>query len=339
MTDDGGATASARPAAGAAQANGSRFYDVEADWTLLRGCNFRCAYCFSPPQVLATKIGAHASPQMWRDAFDATGLTWLLHITGGEPTAYPEFARLCHLLTQRHHVSVNTNLSLDTALSLIGTVDPRRVHFIHAAFHPDERERKNGIGAFVRRAVALRDAGFTMLITMVATPEVLAGFDDLAGPIRDAGLAVTPKILRGTFQGKRYPDAYGEEDKARFRSALAGGQAAYRNVLSGMREAPTINFFSDEDYLGGVPSFKGRECDAGYKFVSITPEGDVSLCRGPQLGNILDGSLTLRDKSSACDTKYCVYFCAKYARPAKQKPQTALLGWGRLLSKAGAILG
>ncbi|MET2829917.1 radical SAM protein [Mesorhizobium shangrilense] len=330
--------ASAHLAASSAPGNASRFYDVEADWTLLRGCNFRCTYCFSPPEVLATKIGAHARPEKWQEAFDATGLTWLLHITGGEPTAYPEFSRLCQLLTQRHHLSVNTNLSLDTVLSLIGAVDPQRIRFIHAAFHPNERERKNGIAAFVRRAVTLRDAGFTMLITMVATPEVLANFDEMAGPIRDAGLAVTPKILRENFQGKRYPDAYSEVDKARFRTALLGGQTAYQNVLDGMGEAPTINFFSDEDYLGGVPSFKGRTCDAGYKFVAITPEGDVSLCGGPQLGNMLDGSLRLRDKSSVCNTTYCVYFCAKYAQPAVETPEGALLGWGRrLLSRTNTL--
>jgi len=331
-------SASTRLAAGSAPGDGSRLYDIEADWKLLRGCNFRCTYCFSSPEVLATKIGAHAKPETWQEAFDATGLTWLLHITGGEPTAYPEFSRLCQLLTQCHYLSINTNLSLDTVLSLIGVVDPRRIRFVHAAFHPDERERKNGIAAFVQRAVTLRDAGFTMLITMVATPGVLANFDELAGPIRDAGLAVTPKILRENFQGKRYPDAYSEVDKALFRAALAGGQTAYQNVLDGMGEAPTINFFSDEDYLDGVPSFKGRECDAGHRFVAITPEGNVSLCGGPQLGNMLDGSLRLRNKSSACNTTYCVYFCAKYAKPAMEKPEGALLGLGRhLLSRTNAL--
>jgi hypothetical protein len=221
----------------------------------------------------------------------------------------------------------------------IGSVDPQRVRFIHAAFHPNERERKNGIAAFVRRAVALRDAGFTMLITMVATPEVLASFDELAEPIRAAGLAVTPKILRDNFQGKRYPDAYSEVDKARFRAALVGGQTAYQSVLDGMSEAPTINFFSDEDYLDGVPSFKGRSCDAGYKFVAITPEGNVSLCGGPQLGNILDGTLRLRNRSAVCNTNYCVYFCAKYSQAAKDKPEVALPSWRRqLLSRANALL-
>jgi len=49
-------------------------------------------------QTLASKMQTFASVDAWRAAFDATQLTcWL--ITGGEPSAYPDFVELCGALT------------------------------------------------------------------------------------------------------------------------------------------------------------------------------------------------------------------------------------------------
>src|SRR5215470_7504811 len=86
-------------------------YEVEADWILLTSCNFRCRYCFVPLSDLASKITTYATHAQWADGFDATGKTWLLHITGGEPSIYPGLVDLCEKLTQRHYLSINTNLS------------------------------------------------------------------------------------------------------------------------------------------------------------------------------------------------------------------------------------
>jgi MoaA/NifB/PqqE/SkfB family radical SAM enzyme len=323
---------------GALQSPIARPYDVEADWTLLEGCNYRCGYCFLTAEALSSQIRALATPEEWRVAFDATGRTWLLHITGGEPTAYPGFAALCRALTERHYVSINTNLSLDTVLSFVGTIDPERVHYFHASYHPAERDRKKGVDGFVRRAASLRDAGFTVFLTVVATPEVLANFDEVVAPIREAGLPIAPKILRGTLGGRRFPHVYSQEDKARFRAASAAGRKAYGKLLSDIDEPPTINVFNDAAYLDGVPSFHGRHCDAGYRFVAIDPKGTVVRCgASTDLGNILARSLHLWDEGRACNSTHCMYFCEKYAEPAPHVvPEfiAALPGWvQRLVSQ------
>lgn len=98
-------------------------HDVECDWNLLSTCNYRCAYCFHSPEVLGSKLETFATPDEWRAAFDATGKRWLIHITGGEPTVYPDFLELCEALTQRHCISINTNLSQPVIRKLAG---PRR---------------------------------------------------------------------------------------------------------------------------------------------------------------------------------------------------------------------
>jgi MoaA/NifB/PqqE/SkfB family radical SAM enzyme len=297
-------------------------YDVEADWTILLGCNYRCDYCYFSADQLSEKIRARASPEEWRRAFDATGRTWLLHLTGGEPTAYPNFVGLCETLTGGHYVSINTNLSLDGVLGFIGRIDPARVHYFHASFHPGERDRKRGLDGFIRRAIALRDAGFVMLLTVVATPAILERFDEIVAPVRQAGLQIAPKILRESYRGRNYPESYSEEDKARFRAASLEARRDYDGLIDAMSERPTIDVSHDIDYLDGVPSFRYRKCDAGRRFVAIDPDGAVVRCgTSTPLGNVLEGSLRLRDRAATCNSKHCVYFCEKYAAPLEGLPK------------------
>ena len=73
-------------------------YDVEADWLLLLTCNFRCPYCFYADIQKTEPIMVFGNPQQWKEAFDRTGKTWLLHITGGEPSLYSDFVKLCKAL-------------------------------------------------------------------------------------------------------------------------------------------------------------------------------------------------------------------------------------------------
>src|SRR5215468_5799974 len=86
-------------------------YEVEADWHLLNTCNYRCEYCFFPAETLGEKLRIFATPEGWRSAFDAMGRVWLLHLTGGEPSIYPDFFELCRILTERHYISINSNLT------------------------------------------------------------------------------------------------------------------------------------------------------------------------------------------------------------------------------------
>ena len=86
-------------------------YDVEADWQLLNTCNYRCGYCFFPADTLGEKLKAAGTSEEWATAFGRTGLTWLLHITGGEPSIYPHFADLCERITREHFISLNSNMN------------------------------------------------------------------------------------------------------------------------------------------------------------------------------------------------------------------------------------
>lgn len=307
-------------------------YDIEADWMLLDACNYRCTYCFFDESVLGRKIRPAASPIEWREAFDRTGRTWLLHLTGGEPGAYPGFAELCRELTRSHLVSLNTNLTQRAFAAFAASVDPARVSFINAAYHPEERTRRSGHDLFVDLATLLRDKGFTLIVSVVATPEALRAFPEIVDRLRPAGLHPVPKLVRGPFAGGRYPAAYTREERDRFRHFSREARRAYGPMLAAQSDAMTINMFDDHLFLGGIPDYRGRQCEAGRRFVSIAPNGDVHRCgthdaSGRELarGNILNGSFRPEAGPQTCATSYCFYFCNKYAQKPSWSAQARAL--------------
>jgi MoaA/NifB/PqqE/SkfB family radical SAM enzyme len=292
-------------------------YSIEADWQLLNTCNFRCGYCLSPNHLLGEKLRAFASPSRWSDAFDATRRTWLLHLTGGEPGLYPDFVEFCRTLTQRHFISLNTNLTHPSYQRFAERIDPARVSFINAGLHLEERESRSGEATLLKNAERLLAAGFPLMVSLVATPAALARFDEAVAMLAPIGLYPIPKLLRGSYLGGCYPDAYSDLDRRRFRARAAEARAYYDGGVSG--RSPTINMFADDDFLEGVPVYVGRACAAGSRFVRIEPNGDVFRCSTKTaLGNLLDGSLSLLPGPTPCDTGYCFYWCEKYA----SKPET-----------------
>jgi MoaA/NifB/PqqE/SkfB family radical SAM enzyme len=290
-------------------------YEVEADWHLLNTCNYRCDYCFFSADTLGEKLRIFATPQEWRSAFDATGKVWLLHLTGGEPSVYPDFFELCRILTERHYISINSNLTGSPLTEFAQHIDPSRVSFINAGLHLQERESRSGYPKFLRNAELLRCKGFPILVSLVATPMALARFEEAVALLQPIGLFPIPKLLRGSFERRRYPNAYTELDKVQFRLFSAEARKFYEPFLARMAQRPSIDMFSDDAYLDRVPRFTGLSCDAGYRFASIKPDGDAFRC-GPELylGNILRRTFALRSGAAPCNTTYCFYFCRKYAR-------------------------
>jgi len=130
---------------------------------------------------------------------------------------------------------------------------------------------------------------------------------------------LTPKLLRGGFKGRRYPQAYGAEAKSVLRAAILEARDHYEGRFSGAGAMgrPSIDVFSDDELLTTYPTFAGQPCSAGTKFVRITPNGDVFRCsEKTPLGNLLLGTMQLNPGPTPCDTRYCVYFCKKYTADA-----------------------
>lgn len=304
-------------------------YEMECDWHLLWTCNYRCPYCFISPEKLGSKLKTFATAEEWGTAFDATGKRWLIHMTGGEPTIYPNFAELCETLTARHHISLNSNLSRPAVRELAGRVDPRRVSFINASLHAGERLRRQGFKEFAANARYLRDAGFRVFVTAVATPIVIANFRALAASCIAEGLHLAPKILRTPYEGKTYPWAYTRVQKESLREFIRRARDQYTQAYEGWPR-PSIDVLSDDELLDGLPNFRGGLCSAGMRFVFMSPEGEVHRCNPAarsRLGNLLQRTVRFAESPVPCNTSYCVYFCKKYgtasAEPARAPQRTA----------------
>jgi len=294
-------------------------YEIEADWQLLNTCNYRCAYCFFDAGTLGEKLRSFASPEAWENAFNATGKTWLLHIAGGEPSLYPNFVELCCRLTRRHYISFNSNLTGASLADFAERQDPSRVSFINAGLHLAEREERSGIRRFLEHAELLRKNEFPIMVSVVATPAVIERYTDAISLLNGVGLFPVPKLLRGAFDGRVYPQSYSETDRTRFRAYAAQARQAYESLLARRSEAFTINMFDDDEFLVGEPSFAGRSCEAGRRFVRLNPDGEVFRCsQKTRLGNLLTGTFIPSGQASPCDTSYCFYFCRKYASDEAQ---------------------
>lgn len=299
-------------------------YDIEADWKLLTTCNYRCDYCFLSDEALGAKLIVHASNETWAEAFAATGKTWLLHLTGGEPSVYPEFADLCERISLRHYLSLNTNLTHRSLDEFAERLNPQRVHFINAAVHYEERQKRGGLDVFFQRAQRLKERGFHVLTSVLMTPAMLEIYPQVSDLLEQHGFFPYPKTLRGIYQGKRYPFAYSEEEKEWILSCLLEARRRYAPLLARMNEPPTLNLQSDAAFLECELDYRGKLCGSGYNFVAIDTQGDVARCSSGQiLGNILQKNLRLLESPQPCDTTYCPYFCEKYTSPRFSTPRAA----------------
>jgi MoaA/NifB/PqqE/SkfB family radical SAM enzyme len=291
-------------------------YDVEADWELLTTCNFRCAYCFVPPAALAAKLTTYGTNTQWVEGFAATAKTWLLHITGGEPSIYPGFVDLCDKLSRLHYLSINSNLSHRSMETFADRINPERVHFINAALHYNERLHRASLDNFVTRVQKLRRHRFHVLVSSVMTPLLVKKYPEISACFEAQGLSLIPKVLSGRFQGKIYPCAYSQEERSLIREYLEKARQNHASVTAAMGETPTINMFADDRLLDNPRIYHGKLCGSGHNFVRIESDGAVIRCgSGMQLGNILQKSVVLLNASKPCDSFYCPYFCAKYTAP------------------------
>lgn len=289
-------------------------YDIEADWKLVDGCNYRCSYCFLSPESLGSKLTGLPGADAWASAFEATGKTWLLHITGGEPSLHPDFAPLCERLAERHFLSFNSNFSRDAIGVMASRVPPGRISLIHAALHPDERTRKRSWAAFAKNLETVAAYGHRLIVSVVATPDVLARYDEIAAQPELMGFRPVPKMMRDTWQGKPYPASYTDEERESFRAAHRWAREGYSALIADPAERPTIWPLGDDEMLEETLVFHGNECEAGRRFVAIEEDGKTYRCgTDGYLGNLLDGTLVLSPRPITCATSYCPYFCRKHS--------------------------
>lgn len=289
-------------------------YDIEAAWFLLSTCNYTCHYCYLPVEKLREPVQVAGSVAEITNFFNGSGLTWLLHITGGEPFMYPQFVKLCQELTKEHFISLNSNISLGNVVDFARAVDTARVNLVHCGFNIEERKRHNGITDFIKHVGLLKDRGFRVMVSYVMHPTLFDRFQADFDAFLAHGIVLIPKALQGSHHGKLYPASYTADQRQAFLSYSLHAEEQFTRLEGKYCPPPTIDLFLDRDFVQhGRPDYRGRFCNAGYTFVRIRENGDIRRCGArDMLGNVFEGTFTRRQGPSRCVELQCPYFCARY---------------------------
>ena len=255
-------------------------------WHLNDNCNFRCEYChtwlntITPPPIKVSRLA---------EGLKILGKDWVFLLSGGEPFLEPNFIEICHELTKKHFLALNTNLTLDNIYDFADQVDPKRTIFINAAVHILEREKTDkNLDAYSEKVRYLQDRGFHTIAYYIVHPNLLHRMKADIDHLKSRGIKkVRIKMFRGVYDGKYYPASYTEEEGEFIRTFDAD--------------------WPEFALLDEIPSLKGKLCHAGGRFLFMTRNGDLRRCSGifNKYGNLFENKAIFDDPPKPCPSSNC----------------------------------
>ena len=266
----------------------------EMAWFVNTFCNFNCVYCHpGAHSKKESKVVGLYSPKKIAECFDNTGKIWNIHLTGGEPFFYPKFIELCTQLTKNHIISIDTNLSHPDLVLFTKKINPLKVSEIKCSLHIKELEELPSlVNSFIKKALLLKKRRFAISIRYVSYPPLLSRIKGDIDFFAQYGLEVKPKIFRGDYLGKLYPNSYTPKEKEFL--------------------GKYINDDKEKIILKGGLSSKGKLCSAGYLFFTMSQNGNVYRCDSAMashgkvsMGNLFEGTFKTFDKAYNCPYETC----------------------------------
>jgi MoaA/NifB/PqqE/SkfB family radical SAM enzyme len=259
-------------------------------WVMNQRCNFTCEYCFYTKEYLAVenpKVGKY-SPQHIAEKFNKTGQEWYIYLNGGEPFLYPKFNELCEELTQKHYISINSNISTSNCIDFADRIDPKKVYSIEASLHIEEREQRNGLKRYLKNFLNFQEKGFPIQVVYVTYPDLFDRIEDDIHMLKSEGIKIINlKVFRGYYKLKYYPQSYTEHQRE-----IIEKHALDKNEINILEES--LSYF-------------GKKCGAGYDFFLMDPEGDVRRCSSSakSYGNFFEGTFKIDKQARACPFLQC----------------------------------
>jgi MoaA/NifB/PqqE/SkfB family radical SAM enzyme len=281
------------------------------------------------------------------DGFNNQGVTWLIHMTGGEPFFYPNFVELCRELTHKHTISINSNLTHKDVAHFIKTINPKKVDFIHSSLHVTERSRINRIEDFVEKYRMLKDAGFNVFVSYLMYPSLFNRFEDDYQYFKSQGIILHPKVFWGEYSGifdsksflkmrffnrlrkyfkRDYPDSYAPQQKKFFKDFVDRSVTDEIQIYGSSADSKksTVELALDKNWVDRLLSFTGRRCSAGRKVVRMEKDGEVYRCIDEtqyHLGNMFSGRLKFLEEDLICKARICScpYVGMRYVLPTEKK--------------------
>lgn len=272
------------------------------NWEMDKFCNFKCEYCFNRSEKKQFTYGKNDVKKMV-DGFNKIDGDLLIQISGGEPFLWSRFTELCGGLTEKHRISINTNLSTGNIYDFAEQIDPKRIEYVHCSLHIEERKRKGLVEDFISKYHHLKDNGFNIYASQVLYPPILKRFDEYFALLKDNGIILKPKTFRGNYMYMHYPYSYSRQDRDR----ILGYVENYKELSDFDNEYGKLELSLEKELINGDLSFRGMLCNAGMNSVTVDREGNVTRCHGERtwMGNIFDGSVKFLTKPTLCSAKIC----------------------------------
>lgn len=271
------------------------------EWQVNGACNYQCSYCIQSPTFRRGRpeSAALAAAVTW--FADLPG-PWEIKCSGGEAFANPLFlAEVVPGLMARtpHTISVLTNFSANEAeLARLLSLTGDRLRIVSASLHLEHVT----VEAFVARAtwfVGRMPPGASFVVNQVVFPGREAEARRCREVVVAAGLRWFPQLYKVKRKAVGETPGPGEEP---FRVADYPDEAALRDLIGaspGPREANV------------APSYRGRRCAAGLRYLVVDKDGGAWRCRSARrhgegyLGNVFDGTARLRAGPAPCTYTLC----------------------------------
>jgi len=260
-----------------------KVYDTTLMWTVTDYCNFSCSGCIAT----AKKAGKDYIPERidisaLKKTLDDSNQIFKILFTGGEPLLIENIIDVFAEVTTKNYMALITNLTNPKVKELGERIDPSRVLFLKASAHLMELEKRNLLDTFLDHYNLLQEKGFTLFTEEIAYPIMADKVDAYKKIFLDRGIELCFQAFRGIWQGKKYPEAYTEEEHRIFNFSsigIASKEMHYR---------------------------KNKKCNAGYNACIARPNGDIHRCYDipDSLGNLYTG-IKLYDTLIECPLDFC----------------------------------
>ena len=273
-------------------------YDLECAIELFSVCNYRCEYCSGPRAKKMSRRGRTRSDidRVVR-FFNESGKTWLIGMSGGEPTVHPFFGELVNRLKHDHYFYFFTNLSFDVK-RFMDLLPAERVQFMKTSLHPEAE-----VETFLGKFETLFCHDYNPILIMVSAPHTFERIEYVARWCAERQFPFTLSVMEGPYRDSNYPQDYTPE------------QAAFIERYT----AEPGNLLRLHTRASGGMNTLGLTCPAGKSsFVLDMESGDLTVCESVNkvLGNVYQGTFSPQAQDTRCPAiNGCVGYDRSLALP------------------------
>ena len=286
-------------------------HEIECDWDVQAA--------FENKPFLDSSKGL----EQWSESFNATGKTWLINIRRA-PVRFDELCQLVELLTQRHLVSIDVNLT-ETDISDLARLDPANLLYLHAEV--DFRRLKHGASSLMHNAASLRKSHHLVYVSVPMTPAACREYRPLYHRLAAERIFLLPKAFRGQHGSRTFPDEYSDAEREAVAQVWKRSEGWFRATFARLGGPPSIDLqLNCVSPSIGVSSIRSW-LDENQPHVTMDANGNIRhLGSDAVVGNLLQRTVDFSDSSR--------HEVARTRSSSQSRASTVLLTW-----ELGANLG